>query len=282
MVQKNIELLKEDLREALYLDLDEFGLEAKDDEVISKFIGLWLYSAFQPIRDVRKTGELLGHEALLRPSIGPESVSPVFAFDFADSQGRLVKLDRVARTLHMLNYLLLPANKGLLFLNVHPKLLVSVNAHGKVFERILHTHSVPTHQVVIEIPENAVENEKHLREAIDNYRDRGYRIAIDDFGVKQYNLERLWQLSPDFVKLELSVIREAETNQKVRRVLPKLIEIIQELGAQAIIEGIENETRYNIALDAGATLLQGHHLGQPASAREWKKKKPESAIRIAA
>jgi EAL domain-containing protein (putative c-di-GMP-specific phosphodiesterase class I) len=282
MVQKNIELLKEDLREALYLDLDEFGLEAKEDEVISKFIGLWLHSAFQPIQDVRQTGEPLGHEALLRPGIGPESVSPVFAFEFADSQGRLIKLDRVARTLHMLNYLHLPANKGLLFLNVHPKLLVSVNAHGKVFERILHTHSVPTHQVVIEIPENAVENEKHLREAIDNYHDRGYRIAIDAFGVKHYNLERLWQISPDYVKLDLSVIREAETNQKVRRVLPKLIGIIEELGAQAIIEGIENETRYNIALDAGATLLQGYHLGRPASAGEWQKQKSGTAIRIAA
>jgi EAL domain-containing protein (putative c-di-GMP-specific phosphodiesterase class I) len=282
MVQKNIELLKEDLREALYLDLDEFGLEAKDDEVISKFIGLWLYSAFQPIQDVRESGGLLGHEALLRPSIGPESVSPVFAFEFADSQGRLVKLDRVARTLHMLNHLLLPESKGLLFLNVHPKLLVSVNAHGKVFERILHTHSVPTREVVIEIPEHAIDNEKHLLEAIGNYRDRGYRIAIDAFGARQYNLERLWQISPDFVKLDLNVIRQAETNQKVRRVLPKLIEIIQQLGSQAIVEGIENETRYQIALDAGATLLQGYHLGKPASVREWKKKKPEATVRIAA
>jgi len=271
MVEQSIERLREDLYEALYLDLEEFGLETQGDEVISKFIGLWLYSAFQPIIDV-VSDQPLGHEALLRPSIGPDAANPLFAFSFADSQGKLVKLDRVARTLHMLNYLHLPENRGLLFLNVHPKLLVSVNAHGKVFERILHTHSVPTQQVVIEVLENAVEIDKQLVEAITNYRDRGYLIAIDNFGSKHSNLDRLWHVAPDFIKLDISIIREAETNPKVRRVLPKLVEIAHELGAQAIVEGIENETQHQIALDAGAPLLQGYQLGRPAYASEWAKK----------
>jgi EAL domain-containing protein (putative c-di-GMP-specific phosphodiesterase class I) len=271
MVQQSIEKLKEELRETLYLDLDDFGLEAQGDEVVSKFIGLQLHSAFQPIFHAHASGAALGYEALLRPSIGhTDPVSPLFAFSFADNQGKLVKFDRVARTLHTLNYLHLPEHKGLLFLNVHPKLLVSVNAHGKVFERILHAHSVPTQQVVIEILESAVEVDRQLSEAIDNYRDRGYRIAIDDFGSKHSNLDRLWELSPDYVKLDLSIIREAETNAKVRRVLPKLVDIVAELGAQAVVEGIENDTQYQIALDAGAPLLQGYFLGRPSSASAWR------------
>ncbi|HEY3326605.1 MAG TPA: EAL domain-containing protein [Novimethylophilus sp.] len=271
MVLQNIEKLREDLRETLYLDLDDFGLEAQGDEVVSKFIGLQLRSAFQPIFHADRAGATLGYEALLRPSIGPaDPVSPLFAFSFADNQGKLVKFDRVARTLHTLNYLHLPPDRGLLFLNVHPKLLVSVNAHGKVFERILHAHSVPTRQVVIEILESAVEVDRQLSEAIDNYRDRGYRIAIDDFGSKHSNLDRLWGVAPDYVKLDLSIIREAEANAKVRRILPKLIEIISELDAQAVVEGIENDTQYQIALDAGAPLLQGYFLGRPASASAWR------------
>lgn len=269
MVQQRIEELKASLHEALFLDLDDFGLEVQGAEVISKFVGLWLHSAFQPIRSAQQSAEPLGYEALLRPSIGPELISPLFAFDFADKQGKLVKLDRVARTLHMLNYLHLPENRGLMFLNVHPKLLVSVNAHGKVFERILHAHSVPTHQVVIEVLENAVEVDNKLIEAVGNYRERGYKIAIDNFGSKRSNLDRLWRVSPDFIKLDLSIIREAEANPKVRRALPKLVEFAHELGAQAIIEGIENETQYQIALDAGAPLLQGYHLGRPAAASAW-------------
>jgi EAL domain-containing protein (putative c-di-GMP-specific phosphodiesterase class I) len=265
----NIDILKAELHEALYLDLDEFGLENEGAELVSKFIGLQLRSAFQPIFSTA-LDKALGFEALLRPSIGPsDPLTPAFAFGFADNQGRLVKFDRVARTLHALNSLQLPDTRGLLFLNVHPKLLISVNAHGQVFERILHAHSVPTHKVVIEILESAIDADKQLTEAIGNYRDRGYHIAVDDFGSRHSNLDRLWKLSPDYVKLNLSIIHEAEHNPKVRRMLPKLIEIIQELGARAVVEGIENEIQHKIALDSGGTLLQGYFLGRPAAASAW-------------
>ena len=237
---------------------------------MSKFVGLQLRSAFQPIVSTT-LGESLGYEALLRPSIGEtEQLTPAFAFGFADNQGRLVKFDRIARTLHTLNSLRLPQLRGLLFLNVHPKLLVSVNAHGQVFERILHAHSVPTHKVVIEIAENAVDADKPLLEAVGNYRDRGYHIAIDDFGGRRSNLDRLWKLAPDYVKLDISLIQEAETNAKVRRMLPKLLEIIQELGARPVVKGIENENQRKIAIDAGALLLQGFLLGKPAPASSWR------------
>ncbi|MCE9633606.1 MAG: EAL domain-containing protein [Methylophilales bacterium] len=268
----NIEKLKASLHEALFLDLDDFGLEIHSEEVVSKFAGLQLRSVFQPISNHAQGGKALGYEALLRPSIGnTDALTPQAAFSFADQQGRLVKFDRVARTLHTLNYLNLPHDKGLLFLNVHPKLLTSVNAHGKVFENILHNHSVPTSQVVIEVLESEVEGDKQLSEAVTNYRDRGYQIAIDDFGSKHSNLDRLWEVSPDFIKLDISIIRQAQTNKKVRKILPKLIEIIHELDAQAIVEGIENEIQLNIAIDSGAKLLQGFLIGKPAPASVWRK-----------
>lgn len=270
MTQTHIEKLRTELREALFLDLDEYALEGEAGEIYSTFVGLQLRSAFQPIADLRQPGKLIGYEALLRPSLGNvEALTPQFAFGFADNQGKLVKFDRVCRALHTLNYLQLPQRDGLLFLNVHPKLLPSVNAHGKVFERILHAHSVPTHQVVIEIEEGAVEHDKPLNDAIGNYRDRHYRIAIDGFGRRHSNLNRLWQIAPDFVKLDAGLVREAETSRTVRSVLPKLIEIIEAVGAQAVVVGIENAVQYDIALEAGATLLQGYHLGRPASALTW-------------
>jgi len=270
MTQQRIELLRSELREALFLDLDEYALEGDGGELYSTFVGLQLHSTFQPIIAAHSQGHV-GYEALLRPSLGNvEALTPQFAFDFADNQGKLVKFDRVCRALHTLNFLQLPQHDGLLFLNVHPKLLPSVNAHGKVFERILHAHSVPTHRVVIEIEESLVEFDKPLNEAIGNYRDRHYRIAIDRFGRKHSNLERLWRLAPDFVKLDSSLIQEAESNRRVRAILPKLVEIIQELDAEAVIVGIENQAQYGIALDSGATLLQGYHLGKPISALTWR------------
>jgi EAL domain-containing protein (putative c-di-GMP-specific phosphodiesterase class I) len=269
MLKNKIDAIREELEQVLYLNLDDFRLDTELDQVLSRFIGLRLRSEFQPIFDTGKSGGLLGYEALLRPSTGIEAVTPNFAFSVADSEGKLVKLDRVARTLHTLNYLTLPKKRGLLFLNVHPKLLVSVTTHGKVFEQILHRHSVPTRQVAIEINESQVSSDSALVEAIDNYRDRGYQIAIDNFGGKYSNLDRLWKLSPHFVKFDVTIIKQSQRDTKLRRALPKLIDVIHAFGARAIIEGIENEIQLDIALDAGAKLLQGYHLGRPAPAGDW-------------
>ena len=282
--QQHLEALKAQLREALYLDLDDYGLEEQQGgEFTSIFLGVQLNSAFQPIYD-SEAGELFGHEALLRPSLGgTQAISPEFAFSFAEQSGRLVKFDRVCRTLHVLNFRQIYAETGLLFLNVHPQLLISVNAHGKVFERILHTHSVPTDRVVIEIPESLVDQDKQLVEAVENYRERGYKIAIDDFGRKHSNLDRLWKLSPEFVKLDLSIIQEAERNPRVRRILPRLVDIIRDLGAQPVIEGIETQTQLDMAIEAGSTLLQGYFLGRPVTAKELQPSKIiKPSIRVAA
>lgn len=270
----HIEQLKSQLHEALYLDLDDFGLEEQEGgEFISTFLGIRLSSAFQPIYDSSE-GELVGHEALLRPSLGGEqAISPEFAFSFADQSGRLVKFDRVARTLHVLNFRRIYAENGLLFLNVHPSLLLNVNAHGKVFERILHAHSVPTERVVIEIQESWIEQDKQLADAIDNYRDRGYGIAIDGFGRKRSNLERLWKLSPGFVKLDGNIIKEAEQNTGVRKMIGRLVDIVRDLGAQPVIQGIETQTQLDIAIDAGSPLIQGYFLGKPVIAKELQLKK---------
>jgi len=265
----HVEQLRLQLKEALLLDLDDYGLvEQSTGEFNSTFLGVRLNSAFQPIYDIQ-AGDLYGHEALLRPSLGGElSSTPEFAFTYAEQAGKLVQFDRVSRTLHVLNFRQIYAENGLLFLNVHPKLLVTVNAHGKVFERILHSNSVPTDRVVIEIQEGLVDQEKQLAEAIVNYRDRGYRIAIDRFGSAQSHIDRLWKFTPDFVKLDLHLIQKAEQNERVSKILPGLIKMIKDLGAQPIVTGIETQAQLDIAIETGSTLVQGFFLAKPVTANE--------------
>lgn len=265
----HVEQLRLQLKEALLLDLDDYGLvEQSSGEFNSTFLGVRLNSAFQPIYDIQ-AGDLFGHEALLRPSLGGElSSTPEFAFTYAEQAGKLIQFDRVSRTLHVLNFRQIYAENGLLFLNVHPKLLISVNAHGKVFERILHSNSVPTDRIVIEIQEGLIDQEKQLTEAIDNYRDRGYRIAIDRFGSTQSHIDRLWKFTPDFVKLDLQLIQKAEQDDRVRKILPGLIKMIKDLGAQPIVTGIETQEQLDIAIETGSSLVQGFFLAKPVTANE--------------
>lgn len=260
--------LAQQLREELYLDIDDYGLDAPvDGEFTTRFLGIKLSSVFQPLYELA-SGEVYGHEALLRPLLASrQSVDPEFAFSFADQSGRLVKFDRICRTLHLLNYSRIGEQHGLLFLNVHPKLLLSVNAHGEVFERILHANSVAADRVVIEINESVITQSELLQTAVKNYRERHYRIAVDHFGHDQSSLNRLWKLAPDFVKLDRQLIQAAEHNDKLRLALRHLLQFIRELGAEPVIEGIENQAQFDIALEAGGNLLQGYFLGHPMSIR---------------
>jgi EAL domain-containing protein (putative c-di-GMP-specific phosphodiesterase class I) len=286
-IATHVEQLRLQLRESLLLDFEDYGLaEQFTGEFNSTFIGVQLNTAFQPIYD-SEAGDLYGHEALLRPTLGNELASaPEFAFTYAEQAGKLVEFDRVSRTLHVLNFRQIYAENGLLFLNVHPKLLISVNEHGKVFERILHANSVPTDRIVIEIQEALIEHDLQLTEAINNYRDRGYRIAIDRFGSNQSHIDRLWKFTPDFVKLDLNLIQQAEVNKRVRSALPGLIKIIKDLGAKPIVTGIETQAQLDIALESGSTLFQGYFLAKPVTAKELQPsalfKRPVSAVNIRA
>lgn len=269
-----IDQLRKTLKQALELDLEEYGLmEQSSGEFNSTFLGVHLKSAFQPIYD-STVGELHGHEGLLRPSLGGSlSSSPDFAFTYASEAGKLVQFDRVSRTLHVLNFKQLYDEQGLLFLNVHPKLLIEVTSHGKVFEHILHAHSVPTHRVVIEIHEGLIDQDRPLIEAIENYRERGYQIAIDHFGGRHSHLQRLWKLNLDYVKFDLTLIQEAESDTRVRSVLPGLIKSVVDVGMRPVVTGIETAAQLDIALASGAQLLQGFYLGEPANASAIQRKK---------
>jgi EAL domain-containing protein (putative c-di-GMP-specific phosphodiesterase class I) len=286
-IATHVEQLRLQLRESLLLDFEDYGLaEQFTGEFNSTFIGVQLNTAFQPIYD-SEAGDLYGHEALLRPTLGNELASaPEFAFTYAEQAGKLVEFDRVSRTLHVLNFRQIYAENGLLFLNVHPKLLISVNEHGKVFERILHANSVPTDRIVIEIQEALIEHDLQLTGAINNYRDRGYRIAIDRFGSNQSHIDRLWKLTPDFVKLDLNLIQQAETDKRVRSALPGLIKIIKDLGAKPIVTGIETQAQLDIALESGSSLFQGYFLAKPVTAKELQPsalfKRSVSAVNIRA
>lgn len=259
--------LSAELKQVLSLNFDDLGLiEANSGEFESTFIGVHLKTAFQAIYDANQ-GEIIGYEALIRPSLfGTLESTPEFAFTYAEQSGKLVQFDRVCRAQHVLNYRAIHQENGWLFLNVHPKLLTEVNAHGKVFEQILHKYSVPIHRVVLGIKESNIEQDKQLIPALENYRALGYKIAFTHFGNPQTKLYRLWNHHHDYIKLDIAVIREAEHNTILQRALKGIVQSIQDVGSIPVIVGIENQPQLDIAIGAGAHILQGNLLAKPAVA----------------
>lgn len=281
--QPDIADLKRTLGINLFLELDEHALiDTRRQGLVCRFLGQQLSSVFQPIQN--GDGVIIGREALLRSNT-VEALAPQAAFAQAITAHKLVSFDRLVRTIHLLNHASTFAGHELIFLNVHPQLLTSVNDHGRTFEQILHYYSVPTSQVVIEIQESAIKDDSRLEAAVNNYRALGYRIAVDNFGAGHGSLNRVFHppsghnrlgsladlawlnrvlnLRPDYVKFDGAMIRQAGTDPQTQLILRRLVSVLHGNGAQVVIQHIETHEQAEIAQQAGAQLLQGNHLGEP-------------------
>ncbi|QLI83004.1 EAL domain-containing protein [Chitinibacter fontanus] len=232
--------------------------------ILVKALGSTLASAFQPIVD--RSNHHFADEALLRASVRDKAISPPQAFAAARQGHKLVAFDRLCRTLHVMNYGSYAASNRLLFLNVHPELLVEISDHGAYFEQILNSLGFGPNQVVLELLENEAVaiDATAISRAVKNYRAKGYRIALDDFGHGMANLDRLWLLEPDFVKLDRHILRLAGEQDKARLGYSKLVSLLHDAGSQVIAEGVETQREKDIALDSGVDGLQGFFLGHPS------------------
>ncbi|HWV18119.1 MAG TPA: EAL domain-containing protein [Rhodocyclaceae bacterium] len=248
--------------------VQDHALLFDDSGAVGCYDGLRLYSVFQPILQAGNL-KAAAYEALLRVrDLAGAPVGPQDVFKRTEVSEEILYLDRLCRVIHSVNFFSQGPDRDLsLFLNVDGRHLLNVGGggHGRTFLALLVHCEVRPQQVVLEIVESLVADSRHLVEAIESYQRLGYRIAIDDFGSRESNFDRLWNLSPDIVKLDRSLVLQSVVNARARRVLPKLVEIIHELGATVVCEGIENEDQHLSAVDAGADLLQGYYYARPAA-----------------
>ncbi|HRN88824.1 EAL domain-containing protein [Hyphomicrobium sp.] len=239
----------------------------KDGQFTWDFRDVALTSAFQCI--VRASDQqVYAHEALLRArDRDGRPVSPVVLFERASAleDGRL--LDRAVRLLHVGNFYRQLGANARLFLNVHGRHIEARDvAHGEFFAAALADQGLSASAITIEVLESSIEDNTALEAAIRSYKAFGFRVAIDDFGARHSNFDRVWQLDPDYVKLDRSLVVAAASNSRARIVLPKIVEILHDLGARVVCEGIEDEQHAKIARESGADFLQGYLFGRPAAA----------------
>lgn len=245
------------------LDQIEAATSIHDGQVVGHFRGLIICSHFQPIFSIAHKRPV-GYEALLRAkNHAGVSVSPLDVFDMAQSEAENIFLDRLCRNLHVRNFITMSDETSWLFLNINPLVTIRGKNYGAFFAELLDRYRIPAYRIVIEILEKRIQDESLLADAVAYYKDLGCLIAIDDFGAGHSNFDRIWRLSPQVVKLDRSMIAQAASNFKVRRVLPNLISLIHESSSLSLIEGVETEEEALIAMDSGIDFVQGYYFGRP-------------------
>ena len=246
----------------------EFGAAAEpwhgrnQDRLEVHFSGLILSSEFQSIYSLSHR-KPIGYEGLLRiRDRRQKRIDPTTFFNNFTGEGDKVRIDRLSRTLHTQNFKIAGGDGAWLFLNIHPDVILNGPKYGSFFARCLETSGISASDIVIEILENSIDDQQLLNDAVQYYRDMGCKIAIDDFGAMASNIDRLWSLEPDIVKLDRSLAAELE-KPSVRRLLPSLVSMLHECGSLVLMEGIETEEQALAAIDTGVDFVQGYYFSQP-------------------
>lgn len=217
-----------------------------------------IYSVFQPILSLANQREV-GLEALLRGKLGNEHWSPAQIFAVPETQSPHFHLAHTL--LHAASWQKMHKENQWLFLNLD--VVHFPQNQLQLLVQALQHLGVRGHQLVIEVVETHVEDEVYLLEFLGVLRGLGCLVAIDDFGAGHSNIDRIWKLEPDIVKLDRGILLEACQSQRGLNILRNLVKLIQEAGSLCLLEGIESQEQALMAMDLGVDLIQGFYFAKP-------------------
>jgi len=211
-------------------------------------------SVFQPIVHI-STLNVGGYEALSRfdPVVGG---SPEQWFTAADAVGLAPQLEIHAIRKSIEHAYRLPSSV-FLSVNVSPETLL----RDEFSQLIAGLHG---ESLVVEVTEHAaVEDYEPLQRAIDHLRGDGVRLAIDDAGAGFASLKHIVRLLPEFIKLDLFLIRDINEDPVKRAVVAGMLGVATQIGGTVIAEGVETADELRVLVELGVEWAQGYFLGRP-------------------
>jgi EAL domain-containing protein (putative c-di-GMP-specific phosphodiesterase class I) len=225
-------------------------------EVVSSLFPFTM--AFQPVVDI-VNHRIDAHEALVR---GPKNEAAgimlakldgdnLYAFD----QACRVKAIELAAKLQL---------EGNLNINFLPNAVYEPEACIRLtLDAAQRTH-FPLDHLTFEFTENEeIIDTAHLTRIIGAYRQHGFRIALDDFGVGYSNLCRLVALKPDVLKIDRELVRDCDQDKMRLAILASLASLGQETGIKIVAEGVERVEEVEALRGVGFRFIQGFYFARP-------------------
>lgn len=216
---------------------------------------------FQPIIDA-KDGSVFAYEALMRVDL-PTLHSPADVLRLAREENCLHEVERITFFRASSAYQTL-GNAG----KVVPSALLFVNSIASQYltpdelSEYSARYASILPRIVIEITEEEVLDPKALRIKQTIPGSSG-AFALDDYGSGYSNERSLLELSPNYIKIDLSIIRDIDTDANKRQIVSNTVSYAHQRGMKVVAEGLETADEVRTVLSLGVDLLQGFFLAMP-------------------
>ncbi len=256
-----------------------------DIEILPEQIRL----VYQPVVDLAE-GNIVGVEVLARymhPVLGmldPSSFLPPGTERGMFDQFDFEILNRsIAQLSDWLSHGVVDERFTLSF-NLSPDHVSDSDSTRQIFET-LRQHRIPPTMVQLEVTEHKLlAHQDDLINSLTTLRERGLKVAIDDFGVEGSNVDRLVQIPCDTVKIDRSFVSEIDVDERAEARLKAILEIVTTEGRVPIAEGVERQRQAQILRDLDVPFGQGYLWHAPISAlaltpllgraSRWTRRKP--------
>ena len=216
---------------------------------------------FQPIIDA-KDGSVFAYEALMRVNL-PTLHSPADVLRLAREENCLHEVERITFFCASSAYQALE-NAG----KVVPSALLFVNSIASQYltpdelSEYSARYASILPRIVIEITEEEGLDPKALRIKQTIPGSSG-AFALDDYGSGYSNERSLLELSPNYIKIDLSIIRSIDTDANKRQIVSNTVSYAHQRGMKVVAEGLETADEVRTVLSLGVDLLQGFFLAMP-------------------
>ncbi len=231
------------------------------DEGLNRCLdALWM--AYQPIVSERGA-TLVGFEALMRTD-DPELKRPDVIIETAQKLQRERELGRLVRSRVAQGVAQTPAD-AVVFTNLLPIDLMD----PELFEADAPLSGVAG-RVVLELTERAtLDSISNLPDRVRSLREMGFRLAVDDLGAGYSGLSSITQLEPDWVKLDMSLIRGIHQSTPRQAVVRSMVQLCLSMNVKVIAEGIEEEAEAETLYGLDVHNFQGYLFAKPAREINW-------------
>ena len=237
---------------------------ALQDELLHIIRDKKIQPVFQPIVNLAD-GEIMGYEALARGPKDSPLHMPSQLFAVAARHRMLLALEHVCREVSIQQAKMLAPGQQL-FLNITPEVINDPEfRNGRTKQVVLH-HGLIPEQVTFEITERtAISDFGNFTRALHHYRRQGYCIAVDDAGAGYSSLQAIAELYPDFIKLDMSIVRDIHNNPFKIAILEALVNLAAAMNSKIIAEGVETVDELLAVMKLGVGYAQGYLFARPAS-----------------
>lgn len=213
------------------------------------------------------TGQITGLEALVRwrDPVNGKVIAPSEFIPLAERSDLILELDR---------YVLQKAcSDAVELLSIQPDLRFAINLSGKSFQDsglpsylkgVLDQTGLASDRVEIEITESVfIGNRATSDKVFSALVDLGVKLAVDDFGTGYSNLASLAELPLDRIKIDRSFIKDAELNEKRRKLVLSILAFAKSLDIEVVAEGVENNEQMELLIRNQCEFAQGFYLSHP-------------------